>query len=57
MHCLHMAAARHVVDWIGALCVTAGKTSLPLLVAYAGVELPSVDYDNLRNALIDNCVR
>jgi hypothetical protein len=25
--------------------------------ASAGVELPSVDYDNLRNALIDNCVK
>lgn len=29
-----------------------------LLICYcAGVELPHVDYDNLRNALITNCIR
>jgi hypothetical protein len=38
-------------------CGAAVKSCVLLLVAAAGVELPSVDYDYLRNALIDNCDR
>ncbi len=33
------------------------QAPVPLHALHTGVELPVVDYDNLRNALIDNCLK